>query len=106
MTRYGVNITRKALKKLNKLDPHSRNRVLEEIATLPLPIGGAKTITTMTTAKTTTTTQTPITTTAQPSETTGAHKAPEKASNNLLLLTAVALAIVAIAVAIAVLKRK
>ena len=82
------------------------NYTLEEIATLPLPIGGAKATTTTTTAKTTTTTQTPITTTAQPSETTGAHKASEKASSNLLLLTAVALAIVAIAVAIAVLKRK
>ena len=34
MTRYDVNITRKALKELNKLDPHSRNRILEALIIL------------------------------------------------------------------------
>ncbi len=34
MTRYEVNITRKALKELNKLDPHSRDRVLEALIIL------------------------------------------------------------------------
>ena len=34
MTRYDVNITRKALKELNKLDPRSRDRVLEALLVL------------------------------------------------------------------------
>jgi len=34
MTRYDVNITRKALKELNKLDSHSRNRILEALIVL------------------------------------------------------------------------
>ena len=34
MTRYDVNITRKALKELNKLEPHSRDRVLEALTIL------------------------------------------------------------------------
>jgi len=34
MTRYDVNITRKALKELNKLDPYTRNRILEALIIL------------------------------------------------------------------------
>ncbi len=34
MTRYDVNITRKALKELNKLDPRSRNKILEALIIL------------------------------------------------------------------------
>ncbi len=34
MTRYDVNITRKALKEPNKLDPHSRDRILEALTIL------------------------------------------------------------------------
>jgi len=34
MTRYDVNITRKALKELNKLDLHSRDRILEALIVL------------------------------------------------------------------------
>ncbi len=34
MTRYDVNITRKALRELNKLDPHARDRVLEALTIL------------------------------------------------------------------------
>ena len=34
MTRYDVNITRKALKELYKLDPYSRNRILEALIIL------------------------------------------------------------------------
>ena len=34
MTRYNVNITRKALKELNKLDPYTRNRILEALIIL------------------------------------------------------------------------
>ena len=34
MTRYNVYITGKALKELNKLDPHSRNRILEALIVL------------------------------------------------------------------------
>lgn len=34
MARYEVYITRKALKELDKLDPHSRNRIMEALAIL------------------------------------------------------------------------
>ena len=34
MKRYDVSITRKALKELNKLDPYSRNRILEALVIL------------------------------------------------------------------------
>lgn len=34
MTRYDVNITRKALKELNKLDSRSRNKILEALIIL------------------------------------------------------------------------
>ena len=34
MTRYKVYVTRKALKELNKLDPHSRDRILEALTVL------------------------------------------------------------------------
>ncbi len=34
MTRYNIYLTRKALKELNKLDPHSRDKVLEALIVL------------------------------------------------------------------------
>ena len=34
MTRYNINLTRKALKQLNELDEHIKNKILEALITL------------------------------------------------------------------------